>query len=182
MRILLAALAMWPHPGAAFPSPDQAWTLHYTRAHGYGHLDLTQRSTGRTFRMYRSNDGCCTFVEWLRPHLLVFVDDYRTFTLDPATKKVTQLAGFSNYVVSPNGRWIAGWNDSPHGGERVGVVSVDGRTCLQVPVRQPDDDEAAGFTKDGGAVRVYRRTYSAQRDELVRPRTLTLRLRSLRRC
>jgi hypothetical protein len=178
VHVLLAALAL-----AGSPSPDHAWTLHFSRLHGYGRLDLTQRSTGRTFRMYRSNDGCCTFITWLKPHVLVFVDDYRTFTLDPATKTVTRLGGFSNYVVSPNGRWLAGWNDSPHGGERVGVVSIDGRTCLEVPrPRRSDDDEAAGFTKDSRSVRVYRRTYSNRLDALIRPRRLTLPLTSLPRC
>jgi hypothetical protein len=149
-------------------SPDRLWSLAYTRKHGYGHLDITERATGRTFRMYRSNDGCCTEITWQRPHLLIFVDDYKTLTLDPATKRVTRIAHFSNYVVSADGRWVAGWADcGGHCAESVAVVPITGGRCRAVPRRVDQDDNALGFSRTGDVL-IGRRYFDVKDGEPVR--------------
>jgi hypothetical protein len=154
---------------AGYLSPDRQWSLAYTRRHGYGHLDITQRATGRTFRMYRSNDGCCTEISWLRPHLVVFVDDYKTFTLDPATKQVTRIAGFSNYVVSPDGLWVAGWADcGGHCAETVAVVAITGGRCRAVPRRADQDDNAVRFSRTDRYLLIQRRYFDVKAGEPVR--------------
>jgi hypothetical protein len=172
--VVAAALAAG-HGGAhsttasGYVSPDRQWSLSFTRKHGYGNLDLTQRATGRTFRMYHSNDGCCQGIRWLRPHLLIFVDDYRTFTLDPATKKVTRIAGFSNFVVSRDGRLVAGWADcGGHCAETVGVVAIDGRHCRRVPRRPDQDDNALRFSADGRSLTILRRFFDVKQGEPTR--------------
>jgi hypothetical protein len=113
--------------------------------------------------MYQSNDDCCSNVMWAKPHTLLFDDDYRLFRLDPVTRKHTLIAGWSDFFVSPDGRWIAGWaysgEDSAAPPETVGVLSIDGKTCLAVPHRSHENDVAAGFTRDGKSVVVKRQPY-----------------------
>lgn len=148
---------------SGYLSPDGKWSLAYTRKNGYGHLDITQRATARTFRMYRSNDSCCAQITWLRPHLVIFVDDYRTLTLDPTTRNATQIAGFSNFVVSRDGRWVAGWADSGgHRAESVEVVPTRGGQCRQVPRRPTQDDNAVRFSPDNRSVTIRRRFFDVK--------------------
>jgi hypothetical protein len=144
-------------------SPDGKWTLAYTRKHGYGHLDLTQLASGRIFHMYSSNDACCSQTAWLRPHLLIFVDDYHTKTLDPTTKRVATIAHFSNFVVSPDGRWVAGWADcGTHGAEAVDVVAITGGQCRKVPRRADQDDNALRFSHDDRTLTIQRRFFDVK--------------------
>jgi hypothetical protein len=148
---------------SGYVSPDGKWSLAYTRKHGYGHLDVTQRATGRVFRMYSSNDACCWQTTWLRPHLLIFVDDYNTKTLDPATKRVVTIANFSNFVVSLDGRWVAGWADcGGHCQESVDVVPITGGRCRQVPRRPDQDDNALHFSRDDRTLTIRRRFFDVK--------------------
>lgn len=148
---------------SGYSSPDGSWSLAYTRTHGYGHLDITQRATGRVFRMYSSNDACCGQIRWLRPHLLIFIDDYRTKTLDPTTKRVATIANFSNYVVSADGRWVAGWADcGDHSQESVDVVRITGGRCRQVPRRPDQDDNALRFSRDDRNLTIRRRFFDVK--------------------
>jgi hypothetical protein len=74
--------------------------------------------------MYHSNDSCCSEITWLPPHVLIFDDDYKVQALDPTNRRVATIAHFSNFAVSHDGRWIAGYSDSGgHAAETVGVVS-----------------------------------------------------------
>jgi hypothetical protein len=146
-RIVAAALgtvlaAVSAHGATGYASPDGAWSVTYTRNGLYGNIDLAQRATGRRIRMYRSNDSCCTSVTWIAPHLLVFDDDYHVKTLDPPSRRVRTIAHFSNFVVAPDGRWVAGWAAGPGQAERVGVVPARGGACRVVPHLRDEDDNA----------------------------------------
>jgi hypothetical protein len=151
-RVCVNADGLVPISGAACRSPDGAWSVAYTG----GSLRLRHRGSASAWA-YKSYDSCCTNVMWARPHTLLFVDDYRVFRLDPVTRKHTIIAGWSNIVVSPNGRWIAGWDlSSAIDSETVGALSGDGKTCLVVPQTSHESDEAAGFTPDSKSVIVKR--------------------------
>jgi hypothetical protein len=141
-------------------SPDGTWSVRFTRENGYGRLDLTQRSSGERYRMYRSNDSCCDQISWIAPHLLIVVDDYNVKTLDPANRTVRRIAGFSNFVVSPSGRLVAGWADSGgHSPQTVEVVPTAGGTCMAVPRRPDQDDSAPAFTADSRALVIERQHF-----------------------
>jgi len=166
---MLVGLVVAATVGGGSVSPDGQWSLTYSRKHGYGNLDLTQRATGRIFRMWHSNAGCCQGMRWLRPHLLIFVDDYRTFTLDPASKKVTRIAGFSNFVVSRDQRLVAGWPDcGGHCAETVDVVPIGGGQCRRVPHRPDQDDNALRFSRDGRSLTILRRFFNVKQSEPTR--------------
>lgn len=138
-------------------SPDGVWKLTFRGRGPGGSLFLTRHGTGRPVPMYHSSDSCCSFIAWARPHLLLFDDDYRVFTLDPTTRKSTLISGFSNFVVSPDGRWVAGFAvHPPEDAETVGVLSLRSRRCLVVPHTPHQTDEVAGFTRDSKGVIVER--------------------------
>lgn len=175
------------HPGGAEGSayrqvsPDRRWELIFSRHNGYGRLDLVERSTGRRFRMYRSNDACCDQITWVAPHTLVFVDDYRVKTLDPSTRRVEQIAGFSDFVVSANGAWVAGYADTGgHAAESVYVVPLAGGECLRIPKKPDQDDADPAFSAESKVVYVERRHFSSQLGADVGPtRRLGFRLSTL---
>jgi hypothetical protein len=145
-------------------SPDRVWSVVYSRANGYGRLDLTDRTTGRRSRMYRSNDSCCAQMTWVRRHTLVFVDDYNVRTLDPVTRRVTRIAGFSNFVVSPNARWIAGWAScGGHCAQTVEVVPLAGGACKAVRHQDDQDDSFPFFSSDSRRITVDRHHFDTKR-------------------
>jgi hypothetical protein len=147
-------------------SPDGKWSVDFTRKNGYGHLDVRNEATHRLYRMYRSNDSCCTSISWIGPHLLIFDDDYNVKTLNPATRRVNRIAGFSNFVVSHNGRWVAGYAESGgHSAETVGVVPVGGGGCRVVPRRADRTDTVARFSADDAAVLIVRRHWDRTLEE-----------------
>jgi hypothetical protein len=117
---------------------------------------------GTTRILYRSSDSCCSQVLWLSPTRLVFDDDYRVTTLDVTSGRVQRIAGFSNFTVSPDHQWIAGWADSGgHRAQRVGVVRADGSGCRLVPTPSSFTDLNAYFSKDG-LLHVLRSPFSTQ--------------------
>lgn len=151
--------AQYPDPGLTCRSPDGAWTLSFTR--GPGTLWLTHRRAHRRIRAYTSSNSCCTYISWVKPHTLFFDDDYRVMRLDPATRKHTTIAGWSDFFASPDGQWLVGWaSGSPEEAETVGVRSTAGATCLVVPRTASESDEAVGFTPDSQNVVVSRRPFS----------------------
>lgn len=108
--------------------------------------------------MHRSNDSCCDEITWIKPHLLVFVDDYNVKTLDPVKRTVKRTAGLSEFAVSPNGRWIAGYADSGgHAAETVAVVPTGGGEWEAVPQRPDQDDSSPIFTCDSRSLTLLRR-------------------------
>lgn len=164
-------------------SPDGKWSVDYSRRNGYSRLDLVDRRSGRRYRMYRSNDGCCQEITWVSPHLLVFVDDYNVKTLDPSTRRIVRISGFSDFVVSPNGRWVAGWAScGGHCAETVEVVPISGGPCRAFPHQRDDDDSSPFFSRDSRKLTVLRQHFDLKRGEpLGRSREVTLTLSELRR-
>lgn len=119
---------------------------------------------GTTRIVYRSSDSCCGHVLWLSPTRLVFDDDYRVTTLDVTNGRVQRIAGFSNFTVSPDHKWIAGWADSGgHRAQTVGVVRADGSGCRVVPTPPSFTDLDAFFSKDG-VLHVLRSPFSTQQN------------------
>jgi hypothetical protein len=121
-------------------SPDGAWSIKVLN-HGFGCTVTVYRlDGGRRAWAYQSHDGGCDPPIWLRPHLLVFRHDENhpaaadLLSLDPATRKVTLLARFTGYVVSPDERWIAGEADAREDGTArlVAVMSLTNGTCRVV--------------------------------------------------
>jgi len=144
--------------GAPCRSPDGEWKVIY----GWHPRGLFfRRGAGVEVEKYSSHDACCDMVTWVKPHTLLFVDDYRLLRLDPATGRSRQIAAFSDFVASPNERWLAGWADpGPHDASTVYVESPDGRTCLVVPHTTHESDTAAGFTPDSENAIVARSPFS----------------------
>jgi hypothetical protein len=163
-------------------SPDGKWSVAFSRQNGYGRLDLIERSTGKRHRMYRSNDSCCDQITWvMKPHTLVFVDDYNVKTLDPVSRRVVRIAGFSNFVVSPNGRWMAGWAScGGHCAETVEVVPLTGGVCRKVPHRSDQDDSYPFFSRDSRSVTVLRQRFDTKlREPVGSSRQITTQLSAL---
>jgi hypothetical protein len=129
-------------------------------------------------------------VYWAKPNLLIGLTcpescsttDPRAEPLggtveafDPATRRVSKVAGWDNLVVSPNGRWIAGVWGGPgptlggtptttvqRGGSTVGLLSLNGLRngkCRFVPHDSHHQDAVKGFSADGTYVIVVRTTF-----------------------
>jgi hypothetical protein len=131
--------------------------------------------------MYRSNDSCCDDITWIEPHLLIFVDDYNVKTLEPTSRRLTRIAGFSDFTVSHDGRWVAGYADSGgHAAETVEVVPITGGKCRAVPHRPDQDDSSPTFSRDDNAVIVTRRAFDLKRGQPVgKTRWITVPLTAL---
>lgn len=153
----VTAAAICQPPEMSCPSPDGVWSVAYP----HGSLRVSHRGS-REVVVYQSNDACCTNITWAKPHTLLFDDDYRVFRLDPVTRKHRMIASWSDFVVSPDGHWITGGayvGGSAAPPETVGVLPMDGKTCLAVPHSSHESDEPAGFTHDGKSVVVTRRPF-----------------------
>lgn len=137
-------------------SPDGAWRLTLRHGTANGRLSLARRGQNNGVEMYHSNNACCTFLTWAKPHLLLFLDYPLVETLDPVTRTVTLLGDLNGFDVSPDGHWVAdagaaGPNDPV--AHTVYVLGVGARKCLVVPGTSVT---AAGFTPDSRAVIVQR--------------------------
>jgi hypothetical protein len=56
------------------------------------------------------------------------------------------ISGFSNFVISPDGKWIAGWSDNGgHAPEALAVISINGSDCRTVPRRATESDSDPRF-------------------------------------
>jgi tricorn protease-like protein len=132
--------------------------------------------------MYRSNDSCCDDVTWVKPHLLVFVDDYKVKTLDPRTRHVVRIAGFSQIAVSHDGRLVAGFASSGgHEAETVAVVPIAGGRCRVVARRPDQDDFSPTFSRDDKALVFLRQRFDLKLGYTVGPaRQVTVPLTALK--
>lgn len=109
--------------------------------------------------MYRSNDSCCDEITWVKPHVLVSVDDYNVKTLSPA-------AVWFGSRASPTSR-------SPMAAARLpGTPPVEGTSpklwkssrlavsyCRAVPHRPNQDDSSPIFSRDDKALIVVRQHF-----------------------
>lgn len=157
-----AQCAQYPYAGLTCRSPDGRWTLTYEP----GHIYVTGRASHKRLLVYRSRDACCDMISWVKPHALLFVDDYRVFRVDVAPGGISSLhrikiADWSNFVISPDERMIAGWADAgPEDSSTVEVEPSTGGDCFSVPHTAHESDTAVGFTKNGRAVIVARSPFS----------------------
>jgi hypothetical protein len=147
--------------GTPVVSPDGARRAIVRRAGNRGAVVVEPTHGGQARTLYSSNDACCGDLVWSSRRLLIFGDDYRVRTVDVITGRVRWIAGFSNYAVSHDGRWLAGWADSGgHSPETIYVVSVTGAHCRVVPRPATADDSQVSFTADGTRIRLLRRTFA----------------------
>lgn len=139
---------------------DWVLSIRYDRYSSVCKLRFSRGNSRRPVWIYRSGGGCLQGQSiWVKPHLLIFPSDYPLVnSLDPSTHNVTLLGQLSDFLVSPNGRWVAGPGPgdpkvSPEA-NTIYLLSVGGRECLVVPGRSAD---IAGFTPDSQnvIVRVY---------------------------
>ena len=132
-------------------SPDGAWAVEI----GFGPraIVLTQRTTGRQTAVETPSVACCDLVTWASPHRLFFADSERVFRLDPAKRKVRFVAAFDDFLVSPNGEWVAGRFEGY--GVGTGVVSVRTGECVLVPEAEgfvSATSSRAGFIGNGAVI------------------------------
>jgi hypothetical protein len=132
-------------------SPDGAWRVTVTNLVGgwWCALYLTRVSSGRRVRMFSRHDAGCDDLTWAKPHLLLFEWNYGLYTLNPATGQVTNPALLSNFVVSPDARWVAGdnANGAPEAPQNpVYVLTVNNSMCVIVPLAPHRTDAVVGFS------------------------------------
>jgi hypothetical protein len=148
-----------------------------------GYLDVGKSGTRDKRTVYSSSDSCCTEVTWVSPSLIAFDDDYNVKTVDLSSGRVHRVATFSNFSVSADGRWIAGWKFSGgHSPETIGVVSITGSNCRTVPKPKNADDSDANFSPDAKQLMFVRQRFDLKRGEdLGQGRVVTVSLSELRR-
>jgi len=137
-------------------SPDGKHLAFVTHVKGTGSTQMLEvgNAGGQNARVvYTSTDACCGGpIQWASSSLIVLDDDYTVKTVSLKTGRVTKLRlGFSDFAVSSNGRWIAGWAFSGgHSPETIGIASVTGSGYhnLAKPTKNTDDSEP-DFSPDG---------------------------------
>jgi tricorn protease-like protein len=186
-RLCLVGLAATLVAGGCGPASHQAAAtatrprIVVTHRNGYGSLKV--EAAGKMRTLYRSNDSCCTNVVIASPTLVAFDDDYNVKTVDLRTGHVSRIAGFSNFVVSPDGLWVAGWSYGPFEAEQVGVVSITGNRCLRVPKPGWADDWSPYFSPDSKRVDYMQRRFDETIGEDRGPaQDLSVALGKLPRC
>ncbi len=137
----------------AVASPDGRQIAVVRHVGTVGSLEVRAAGHGRTKTLYASRDNCCTDVAWASPREIVFVSDFNVWGVDWKSGRVKNLAGFTDFQLSPDRRWLVGWKDAgPHVLETVGVRSIDGERCLLVPKPANKSDSLGFFSRDGKRV------------------------------
>jgi hypothetical protein len=169
-------------------SPDHRYVAHVKHvlvpnSASVGYLEIRPANGSRTRTLYSSNDSCCHGIVWVSPRLIAFDDDYNAKRVDLATGRVRHIAAFSDFAVSRDGRWVAGWASSGgHVAETVGVVSINGTHCRIVPRPDNADDTQPGFMAGSKSVYVLRRSYNSKFEEIFGTgRIVTISMSMLRR-
>jgi tricorn protease-like protein len=140
-------------PGEEVLSPD-ARLLAFVKVvpvtdGAVAYLSVKPAGGGKARALYSSSDACCSNLTWASRQVLVFDDDYHVKTVNLNTGKVKFIAWFSDFSVSPNGRWIAGWSYSGgHSPRGIFVVSITGNDCGAVPRPPSADDSYPNFSSD----------------------------------
>jgi TolB protein len=149
-----AAAARRPFAWDGAWSPDGKHVVLVVHLPGRGNnnrLDIANADGSSPRTVYSSDDACCTGpIQWVSPRRIVFVDDYRTKSLDPATGRFTTIADLSDITVSPDGKLGAGWVESGgHDPERIDLITTAGRRVRTIPKAREADDTHPDFSPDG---------------------------------
>src|SRR4051812_47466190 len=116
-------------------SPDRRWSIHVDHRI---HCSLAVSRIGTPRRAVVRLPGPCAPALWVGHTFLI--DEgisqfgFRVASLDPSSRKVTVLARLSNYIVSPNERWIAGEGATrrSYGARLIVAMSLTSHTCRVV--------------------------------------------------
>jgi Tol biopolymer transport system component len=133
-------------------SPDGAHVAFLSSRGGTTSIAVADAHGAGVVKVYASQDSCCSHLSWAASGLLVFADDYTVKTVDVGSGNVRRIAGFSDFALSPDGRWLAGYAfKNGHGAEPIAVVSIDGARCL-VPQQRARSTWPTYFSADGKRV------------------------------
>ncbi len=114
------------------------------------YLEVGPSQPVATCGRYTARDSCCGDLAWAARWLVVFDNDYRVLTLDVRSGRLRQIAGFSDFQLSKDGRLAAGWaGQGPNDPETVGVVSITGTSCRVVSRPSNATDSHPFFSPDG---------------------------------
>ena len=120
-------------------SRDNKWSIVVDNEGTGCTLTVTRTATGRHQKIRQPGSGGCAPDLWLGRSFVIQEGIHgahgRVVKLTPPSRKVKLLARFSTFVVSPNGRWIAGEADSSGGlgmSKTVAVMSLASHTCRVV--------------------------------------------------
>jgi tricorn protease-like protein len=162
------------------PSPDGKRVAFLTGTYT-NYLKVAGADGSNVQTLYRSRDACCQQLTWASKSLLVFEDDYNVRTINLTTKRVRRIAGFSEFILSRDARWLVGYAfRNGHGPERIAVVSIDGRRCL-VPGDWRASSYPASFSRDSKRLTYFHGRWDAKAGETLPPYTsATVALSGLR--
>ncbi len=162
-------------------------------------IEVGPSGGGRRHTVYiaPADGSITTNVYWPLPNLIVFGDgsgsSFEVDTLDVRTHRAIPVASVETFGVSSDGRWIA-WSQ-PGGQFRpnldavgaVGVLSINGGSCREVPRPKNMGDTGAFFKR--GLKRLFfergpynPKTYDWKSGAVGPSRTISVPLASLRRC
>ena len=147
-------------------SPDGRWllsngncdTLFFSNRHNGRHVPF-QSTLGCGMDEPPGPNGTGGKGEfWVKPHLLLIGDNISTvLSFDPATGKSRVVAGLSDFLVSPNGQWVAGeGSGDPQLARQADTVYG---VAIRAPGRcfvVPGSADIWGFTADSKNVIVLR--------------------------
>jgi len=119
-------------------SPNGKWSIHVNHRI---HCVFTVERIGTPHKALVRLPGSCAPLLWAGHSFLILrglsTPRARLASLDPASHKVTALARFNQFIVSPNQRWIAGERETrsqldrgdSYGARVIAVFSLRGHTC-----------------------------------------------------
>jgi hypothetical protein len=150
-----------PHALQSCRAPRGGWVVSSRYMPGSQRCTLVFSRGGKRVWTYHGANGC-TQETWVKPHLLLFEANYSVERLDPSTRAATQISGLGDFIVSPNGQWIAGDNGAgPQVSSSVFVLSIRAPKCLVVPHKPTQTDTSAkGFTPDSRNIIVQRNPFT----------------------
>jgi Tol biopolymer transport system component len=120
-----------------------------------GHLELMHADGGGKHALYSSRDSCCEPILWGASGRIVFVDDFRLFSVRASGGKPTKLFGQAPwFILSPNRETVAFDDgcDCGHAPDSIGLVGVHGGKPTVVPRPKNATDRIDGFSPDGTEV------------------------------
>jgi hypothetical protein len=137
-------------------SPDGKWAVVVKNGGTGCTLAVTRISTGRVERIGRQ--GSCAPDLWIGHSFVIQEDIYeskaRVGSIEPPSRRVSVLARFKTFVVSPNEQWIAGEARfrSAFGTRLVAVVSLATGAC-HVAARSTSPNQFVGVDKSPWSIR-----------------------------